>query len=101
MAAVPRPVTKLEERFDGLGPAGLRGEMQGGHALSVVGAAEGPATIDVGAELDEAADRRDASVACGPGQRRAAIRVSVGVGAELISFGSSDGCQAGKPPCGR
>ena len=63
--------------------AGLRGEMEGGHALAVVRPAEGAARVHVGAELDEAADRRDAPVRRRPGQRRAAVRIGIEVGAEL------------------
>src|SRR6185437_16462090 len=36
-----------------------------------------------GAELDEAPDRRDASVRRRPGERRAAVRIGVDVGAQL------------------
>src|SRR5438067_1963943 len=75
--------TELEERLDRLSLAGLRGEMEGGHALAVLGAAEGPAPIDVGAELDEAADRRDPSVARCPGERCAAVRIGVEVRAQF------------------
>ena len=74
---------ELEERFDGLRLAGLCGEMEGGHALAVVGPAEGPTRVYVRAELDEAADRRDASVHRRPSQRRAAVRVGIEVGAEV------------------
>ena len=124
MEIVPqrRVGAELEERLDRLSLTGLRREMERGHTLAVGGPAEGPASVHVGAELDESTERRDAPVHRRPGERRAAVRIRIDVGAELdepldrldavalrgpherlveISCGSSLGCQAGKPPCGR
>ena len=52
---------ELEECFDRRGLAGLGGEMEGRHALAVVGAAEGPESVHVGAKLR----RDDGSLPCG------------------------------------
>jgi hypothetical protein len=113
---------EFEERLDRVGLAGLPSEMEGGHALAVVGPAEGPASVHVGAELDEAADRCDAPVGRRPSERRAALRIGVEVGAELDQSldrldavalrGPHEGLvedllwvvgrlPGGKPPCGR
>ena len=101
---------------------GLRGHVQGRDALAVVRAAERPDVVHVGAEVQQRPDRVDAAGRRRPGQGRAAVDVGVdvraaldqraqGVGAVvargpgqgfvLTSCGSSCGCQAGNPLCGR
>ena len=114
---------ELEQRLDRLAPPGLRGEVERRHALAVVGPAERAALVRVGAELDELPDRRDAAVhgrpdraACRgrgrPRRARRARRAAASTSTRSLfaaqtsassstSCGSSEGCQAGKPPCGR
>src|SRR6478672_3586652 len=98
MAAVLRPADRraavdvvldgrvgaeFEQRLDSLCLARMRGEMQGGHALAMVGATEGSARVHVGAKFDEAANRRYAPVAGRPGERRTTVRVGVGISTKL------------------
>ena len=115
---------ELEQRLDRLAPAGLRGEVERGHALAVIRPAERAAA---GSRRRRArrASRTDATRPFDrrPRERRAAVGVGVDPRAELdeqrraprrgrlfaaqtsasssTSCGSSDGCHAGKPPCGR
>ena len=128
VAAVERVVdervgSEVEQCDDGFALPCLGGEVDRGDALAVGRAAERAALVRVGAELDERAHGGDAAVDRGPGQRGAAVGVGVGLGRlarqggrslrrgrtspprralrRAPPAGSSEGCQAGKPPWGR
>src|SRR5262245_37141721 len=75
--------TEVEQRLDRLDLAALRRKMEGGDALTVVGTAEGSATVHVGTELDEKADRSDAPVHRRPVERRATVGIGVDIAAEI------------------
>jgi hypothetical protein len=64
-------------------PPSLRCEVQGRHALAVVGAAEGSTLIHVRTEVDQLSNRGHASVRGRPGERGAAVGIGVDTRAEL------------------
>ena len=67
----------LEQRVDHVEAVALCGQVQGGGRLAVIGAAERGASVGVGAEVEQAADRRGVSARGGPAERGAAVDVGV------------------------
>src|SRR5581483_10216859 len=70
---------ELEQKVDRFLLSGLGGEMEGRDALPVRRPAEGADPVDVGTELDQAADGCDAPVRRRPGERSAAVGVGLDV----------------------